>query len=114
MDLQAIRDMENYKIKRPDIAQACINFMKQYPWYQYQYPWFSGHGTREQLFSLLLTRNYCLKLEKVLLKSCLTLTLKKILVKIVRVQKSKYFKSAIVGVDMCCDMCCDMCESVLV
>ena len=28
MDLQAIRDMENYKINRPDIVQACINIMK--------------------------------------------------------------------------------------
>ena len=36
MDLQAIRDMENYKIKRPDIAQACINIMKQHPWYHDQ------------------------------------------------------------------------------
>ena len=36
MDLQAIRDTENYKVKRPNIAQACINIMKQYPWYHEQ------------------------------------------------------------------------------
>ena len=28
--------MENYKIKRPDNAQVCINIMKQHPWYHDQ------------------------------------------------------------------------------
>ena len=36
-------DMENYKIKIPDIAQACINIMKRHPWY---------HDQRTAIFSI--------------------------------------------------------------